>query len=251
MTRKQIESVIEQLMNWTLIISGAFGSALGIINLVSNSQPDQIKSSSLLLLGLIALGLGLERLITYKRFERTIENLAGGIRLDSWDEIYVAASELVQSAKFQIRATAFSQDKWAGPTKYLELTAKKAKFLKNSKRDFLYKVVFGYTGNPSSYFAKHILLRSNIFERYGVRDMLRMKRIETKWGADFLIVDNHSLIIAFPQYKSQNLRVGIKFVNQPQLIEPITIWYDEQIWAVGKDMNIDLNEIRKFSKEKH
>jgi hypothetical protein len=245
MTRTQIQSIIEQLTNWTLIISGALGSVLGIVDLVINSQTDFFKSLTLLLLGLIALGLGLERLLTYKKLEKTLESLAGGIRLESWDEIYGAAAQLAQSAQSQIRATAFGQGKWAGPSSYLKLITQIAKSREQSHGTFLYKVTFGYDEKPDADRAKHILERLDTFREQKVSHMLKLKHLDTKWVVDFLIIDDHSLIIAFPQFTRQALRVGLKFVNQPKLVKPIADWYDEQIWAKASDVDID--EIQKIA----
>lgn len=247
MTRAQIQSIIERLTNWTLIISGIFGSVLGIVELVTNSQTDLFKSVTLLLLGLIALGLGLERLITYKKLEKTLESMAGGIWLESWDEVYNAATQLVRLADSQIRATAFGHGKWSGPREYLRLITKIASFREQSHGTFLYKVVFGYDDNPDPHRAKHIIERLDMFREEGVAHMLEMKHLSTKWIVDFLIVDDHSLIIAFPQLRRSALRAGLKFVDQPKLVGPIAEWYDEQIWEQAADVDID--EIRKIAGE--
>ena len=242
MKKHQLQSILERLTNWVLIVTGTAGGIWGIVNLFTNFQNNPLDSSILTLLGLIAVGLGLEKLISYKKIENTIENLAGGVRLEGWDEIYGAASELIHSAQSQIRGTVFNQDKWAGPSYYLDLIAKKAKAQKDAHKDFIYKVVIGISGKPTADNLKHVEFRYSIFKKYGIQSMHRMKYVNTNLGIDLLIVDDQSLIIAFPQFKSQNLRVGIKFVDQPKLVGPILTWYEEQLWM--NENAYDVNECR-------
>ena len=50
-------------------------------------------------------------------------------------------------------------------------------------------------------------------------------------GLDLLIVDDRHLIIAFPTLDvSPDLRYGLVFVGQPELVSKIARWYDEYLW---------------------
>jgi hypothetical protein len=252
MRRIKLQCVIEQIANWILILSGVFAGLISIADLIFDLEGTSLfkafPSITLLLLALVATGLGLEKLVAYRKLERVIERSAGGIRLDTWDEVYAAAFELVRSAKTLVRATAFGRGKWAGPDEYLELIAKTAKSRHESRANFLYKVVFGYEEEPDPDRARHILHRREIFRRHQVSHMLRMKHTFSSWGLDLLIVDDKHLIIAFPQVQAQSLGTGIKFVDQPAFVQPIAEWYDERVWERSSD--IDLVALQRMADNK-
>ena len=153
---------------------------------------------------------------------------------------------LVRSAESQIRATALGRGKWGGPISYLKLIAQIAKSCEKTRGTFVYKVVFAYDKSPDPERARHIMDRWNTFLEAGVSHMLEMKHIDANWVVDFLIVDDHSLIIAFPQFKQQELRVGIKFVDQPKLVKQVANWYDEHLWEQASDVDID--EVQKIAR---
>lgn len=242
MSKVQLQSTIDRITNWVLLVLGAIAGILGIAETIFDLKW-RLDELAITLLGLIAMGLGLERLSTYKRVELAIERGANGIRLDTWEEVYGAATELVKTAKAQVRATVFGQGEWAGPDNYLKVIAKVAKSHHQAKRDFLYKAVFGYKDKPDILRAKHILRRYSIFKETGVATSHQMKHIETNWDLDMLIVDDRHLIIGFPQFQ-RHIRTGIKFIDQPELVKPITEWFDQQLWE--KASEVDLGLIRKL-----
>ncbi len=243
MSRIKLENKVEQLTNWTLILTGALSSILSIVELVLQNT-SIFESVTLMLLGLIAFGLGLERLVSYKKIETTLENMAGGVWLNDWSEVYEAASSLLKLTRSQIRATALGQGKRTGPPKYIESIAEIAQSRKTHHQHFMYRVAIKFNESTTHDRAKRILSRQKVFQEYGVSEMLEMKAIDTEVILDFLIIDDHSLIIAFPHnLRSLQLQSGIKFVNHPQIVKPIRDWFDEIVWSQASD--IDFERLRK------
>lgn len=249
MGRIELQSIIERIANWLLILSGVFAGLISIADLVfdlgGTNFVKTFPSITLLLLALVATGLGLEKLVAYRKLQRVIERGVGGIRLDTWDEVYAAASGLVKLAKTQVRATAFGQGKWAGPDEYLELIAKTAKSRYERRANFLYKVVFGYGEEPDPDRARHILHRREVFRKYQVLHRLQIKHSVADWGLELLIVDDRHLIIAFSQLQGGTLQAGIKFVDQPEIVGPVANWYDERVW--GRSADIDLIALQRLA----
>lgn len=158
------------------------------------------------------------------------------VRMNSWNEIYKHAIELIELSKSRIRATSFSTSNF----QYIETIAIKASEQKRRKNDFLYKVVLADTG-VSDQLYKNIKERKKIFRKYNSEDRLLIKSRREVWGIDFLIIDDQHMHLSFQRVSGSSLVVGLEFRDTPNIVRDIAQWYDEYLFEPSD--NIDNYEI--------
>ncbi|HEY9207316.1 MAG TPA: hypothetical protein VIO58_15505 [Candidatus Methanoperedens sp.] len=266
------EKAIEKITGLFLITLGLISMIISILHIFLKDFEilPVLRDSSqitLLLVGLLCLSFGLERLAMFEDMRKEIgkkltevngrltdhiktmtehnneirQSLASAVNaqfVEGYDDIFKDSIKLVQEARETIRATDFAKSKITVTEDYLKELAKKLKESKESKREVVYKCVFGC--ETSNEIEDRLKLRERIFRDAGVDDQVMSHQvkyscIDVKETLDLLIIDDKHLMIAFPiKQADDTVRGSLKFVNKPDLVKRVCSWYDEYLWEKGK-----------------
>lgn len=234
--------ITDKITTFVLIILGLISvtiSTLDIFVTGFDAIPVLKETSqiTLLLIGILCLAIGLERLTKFEDIHRKLDELSNRLKwvapaqvLDGHDAIYNAAMELVNDARKVIRASSFRERHRTAPVPYLHLLASKIEKSKKQKQPIEYRLLYGY--GSLAELVQTDEQHKSFFESRGIGDHFRYKYLNTSIGIDLLIVDNKNILFALPTLTTDpELRKGIRFVGSPDLVEDICSWYDNYLWS--------------------
>ena len=239
----KIEKTIELLVIIFLIAAGLLGIFVSSLDFLGadfeNGPWKWLKGPlpiTLLTIAILAVAIGLERFVRFRKIddqiakiEKTLERSVGGRYLEDTDELFDTASRLLQDAKDQIRTTHLVLSHHA-PQSYMSTFIEVLKQSKVRCKPIRVDIVYGTDFSKSSQSIHFVVdwLRRQLVKA-DVDDLVQAYATNIAWStADFLIIDDRHLIIAFPTARGiKQLRMGLAFVNQPKLVSGIAAWYDD------------------------
>jgi hypothetical protein len=259
------------LADWISIASGAIAIVIAIVIGVSDlflfQVPSFIKDSQslvVLLLGLLALGIGLERRIILEEarknmeriqlealarmmglhndiqgLERKLDRAVTLRRLMNEDEVFEEVKRLLANVdnNHHIRATSTISGDFASvaTNRYVNAYAQRVQTAQAAQGMMYYYVVFGYVDgthdNPPAFTKQRIETRRAAFKAAEIDDeRLQLRRITANWPMDLLLIDD-SLIIGFATRTGRtNISLGLS-VTDSSFVRLVTDWYDHILWA--------------------
>lgn len=238
------EKVIDALSTAFLVVAGLLGLLVSILDFIGVDFQKGFWSwlkgplpVILLIVALLALALGLERYVRFRQIKRQLADLenaleksTGGRLLEDYDELYDMAARLVLGAKRHVRATSLGLGHPKSPKHYRESLVEAMKRSKKGHKPIRVDVVLGSDfSQTSDQIHETAALRTKLYSDNGVMDLVRMYVINIPWGLDFLIVDEEHMIIGFPSIRVKELKLGLAFIAQPNLVREVTSWFDEFI----------------------
>lgn len=194
---------------------------------------------TLLLLGLLCLSLGVERLSNLENTSKQIANLRKELEnivpaqffQTSYDAVRIS-TELIKNAKQRIDVLTYSLE--FDPARFddLEINSFK-KYTESvlnalkSQQSLEYRVIWGYR-NPNFLTQK----KKEIEQRKEkVFHKVKFRHKQTQSELFILMVDNKFLLIGFPSISGDIMpRNSIKFTNQPELLSSFSKWYEDYFW---------------------
>lgn len=155
--------------------------------------------------------------ICYKSEEMAINILSGA------DCVYNDAISLIKEAQKIIRATALSDKNKLPNKEYIENLANILKKSKQINKPIEYRLIASAEVDLSE--------RLSLFEDAGVRDLVKVKRVESPWPPNILLIDNKHMHISFIELPSDRaFRRSLRFYNKPYVVQNIVDWYDNYLW---------------------
>ncbi len=236
-------SVLEFTSVIVLCFAGLLGVVVSLLDLagkdLANGPLGWVKGMApltLLIVALLALGLGLEQFIRrrvaaneIRRLRESLEAGIGGQVLENYDELYDMATYLVKRAEEHIRATSIGEIASKSPTEYRKAIAGHLKKSMKWRKPVRADIVAGTAirNDPQSIHAK-VTSRLEIYGKHGVLDLVNVYVLDLPWGLDFLIIDKQHLLIALPTVRGvKQFTTGTVFINQPRIAREFALWFDE------------------------
>jgi len=242
--KNRLENMSENFSIFTSIIVGLLGVIIGIADLFEWKLPLINVSKGplsfiLITVGFLSLGMGLERIIRFRRMdeqiqkiEQIIEKSSGGKHLRGSNEIYGASIRLLNEVQNQIRAIIYTNVPRA-PEKWLETIIRRLKETKRSGSFARFVQVFALDINQiSDEFNEKINQRIRLYEKNGVGNLVSISLVDMKSpvGFDVLILDRNHVLIGFTKFSgADQLQSAILFENQPHIADEFADWFDKVI----------------------
>lgn len=169
--------------------------------------------------------------------ENKIDSTIISSALSSAEEVYREAELLVSRADSRIRSTALGNG-GERAHRYYDSIAELARKRESEGRYFRYRVVLPCaagdgraTDRDRSQFRRKRMTRETAFASRNVTKSLdiRCLKDDLAWGMDLLIIDRHSVLIAFIQEPENEICYGISIVNNPAVAGLIVDWYEDYL----------------------
>lgn len=239
----KIEKIAELFSIIFLIAAGLLGVFVSILDFsgadFENGPWKWLKGPlpiTLLTIAILAIAIGLERFVRFRKIdnqiakiEKALERSVGGRYLEGTNELFDTASRLLSDTKDHIRTTHLVLSHHA-PQSYMKTFIEVLKQSKVRGKPIRVDIVYGADFSKSSQSIHLVVdwLRGQLVNA-GVDDLVQVYATNIAWStADFLIIDDQHLIIAFPTVRGiKQLRIGLVFVNQPKIVSDIAAWYDD------------------------
>lgn len=251
---KIISRSIEYLVVAVLLVVGILGAFIGVADQfgwdVTFFTPETPTSLILTIISLLAVGIGLERIGTFRRQENLIEELKHyittlqsntskietrlsmlqtGERLVGPQQIFNNMTRIAKKTKHSIRALILDN----GERSPIELTidvAKRLKELNNLGEPAYFDAVIAADTNSMAQETKDwIKSRHDTYVQYQIDHMVRLHILQMKppFGFDVFIVDEEHTIILFTKLTgTDRATTAILFENQPEIARDFTDWFD-------------------------
>jgi hypothetical protein len=248
------KKIIEKISVLTLIIISILSIVVSIGDLFFEFGTipylKETPKITLLLLGLLCLSLGVERLSNLENISRQIANLRKELEnvvpaqffQTSYDSVRIS-TELVKNAKQRIDVLTYSLE--FDPTRFDDLERKSfEKYTESvlnalkSHQNLEYRVIWGYK-DPKLLNQKKIKIeeRKKLFLKEKVSHKVKFRHKQTQSELFILMVDNKSLLIGFPSITGDIMpRNAIKFTNQPELLSSFSKWYEDYFWNDSRNL---------------
>jgi len=254
---RETEPLTEKLYGWAAIVSALFGIAVSIVDLVSQdftSGPFRwLKGPptlTLLLVSLISLGLGLERLTRYIRLNHKIKSIQDALELNTVEiksfskllaarnsvralvgekQVYDEGVRLVGLAERNIRVTSIGEGPPAAPPElgqaYIDKLSKGISLGRPIRLDIVVGATSGNAVLPNR--REVIERRYKLYQEHGVLSSVHFYLVPSVVGIDLLIVDNVHMIIGL-SYRGgvEGFKYGLLFFNSPEVVDEFTDWFD-------------------------
>ena len=255
MTKAEI--FIEKLYGWIAVVCSLLGIFVSILDFVSqdiNQGPFRwLKGAqplTLLLVSLIAIGLGLERLTRFLRWDQkitAIENLIrqNGIELSGLSkhletkdsvktligekQVYEEGIHLIGLAKRNIRATSLGDGPPSSPSELSEAYIKTLQESDNRGRPVRLDIVLGADSDyrVTTSRKEQLLKRWELFQKNNVDSYIHYHLVITVVGLELLIIDNAHMIISVPYHGGvEGFKYGLLFFNAPEIVDEFADWFD-------------------------
>jgi hypothetical protein len=247
-TRKQLERRIDNLAGIFLVLAGAAGlfvelmHVFGLEEFVVYSHDGAVL---LALLGLVAVALGLERLLRFRAIEDSVDNLSSllsglsGCRLITGkDEIYASATLPVSRAQRQIRSLV-ALDPAKAPINFAQAVARRLSESLASGKPIRFQVVFAARlDNLPADFLPRLKERTQVYEQAGIGHLVSRSIVDTDPRSifDMLIVDEFFGVISFPTISASiSPQVSIVF-EDPRIVRELADWFDQRVLGQVKPL---------------
>jgi hypothetical protein len=246
----------EKIANYSLILVATFSIVIGIGDVFFDfQQVSYLKETAqitLLVVGILGLSLGIERVISFRRLNDQLSSItsvlddlkqaftgnintrfidtsleilevAAELTRNAEDRIYVLSFDL-QAIRLQIQGTPQEKDAFKKWFDTLISTVKQ-------HQNFDFRIVFTH---PDQLLQSEINLIGNEKRKYQDAGILSRCQIRTKQvplGFSLLLVDDKHLLIGFPM-NTQDSRPSnaIKLMNNPKLVSRLAKWFELCIW---------------------
>ena len=263
-TRSNIE---KNLTAWILIFSGLAGVIIGLLDIFIEIDKifPSIKSTQeimLMVLSIIALGLGIERFTIFNQIHLEIKqsriyltNEVNELRkailrkvpiriFTNEKEIIDETLSLIKTCEDSdiIRATDISPLTAQNEVISLYTSSSNIYFLKLAKRikkakdkggSLSYRIILGE--ETPSVRERSINRRKDAFSSEGVLDRLLIRAIDKSWPLEIIVLGN-SIILAFTSFTGDlTFFAGIRITNKI-LTTRITQWFDDYLWNAAKNI---------------
>ncbi|HEX8600722.1 MAG TPA: hypothetical protein VF952_19670 [Chloroflexia bacterium] len=272
----------QRLADWFLIVTGVVGFAIGSTDLFLNvDQLGFLKETQaivLLLLGLLAFAVGLERRTTLEDARHNIERLQLNIlaqvtglgmeianmqqtlvssvavrRLMDEDEVFEEIKRIVNAGEDNqhIRATGLNATGVGAvpiqatgfSRRYVAVYAQRVKEAQERRGSMTYRVVLTFAGgdatNPPPRTKTRITMRREIFAEQEInQNRLRLRYLMVSWPLDMLIIGD-SVVVGFSTITGlTNITFGLRITDKA-LVGAITQWYDDALWDQAEPVTWD------------
>lgn len=143
------------------------------------------------------------------------------------DVIYKDAVDLIDKTQKIIRATSFGDKKKKPSKAYIKSISTKLQQSRSVNRPIEYRLIASHEIDLTA--------RIDIFNENNVLDLVKIKRIESPWAPNVLIIDNCHLHISFIELPSDiAFRRALCFHDKTSIVENIVDWYDNYLWSSEK-----------------
>ncbi|MEK7727931.1 MAG: hypothetical protein AAB354_05915 [candidate division KSB1 bacterium] len=231
------EKLFDHISSLSLVLVGVVGLVIGIADYAKND--DKILYLILLTTATLSIGLGIERVIRFRRLEQHLsivsKLLTGSIgchQLVGQNEVYGTAIRLANTAQSQIRALVIGKSTKA-PPEFAEAIARKLRESKQSGVPIKYEAALVVDFEKATKdFYDGIDRRLSTYKKFGVSDLAEIYLLDLKppTGFDMFIVDRNHVIIGITKLSGVNsLQQGLLFENQPAIASEFADWYDQNI----------------------
>jgi len=235
------ERYTQRIATFLLILLGLGSVVIAAADLLGVPMRSEKNREEIILgvVGILCLSIGVERMVEAERVERRLKraedslaSLAGGVQLNSTDEIYESAIRLCRSARRRIRTVVFATGPSA-PRRYAEAICERLRQLKDAGPAGLYEVVLACdAATLPPQFVQANDDRLALYEKEGVRDLVKLFILDAKpsIGLDVLIVDVDHIHLALRTLQGAvDFQSGIAFENQPKLASVFVDWFEQII----------------------
>lgn len=247
------EKILDYLALLSLLLAGIFGILIGLGLQPAFLPRGNILQTILVILSLLCLGVGLERVTLFRRYDQHVKNYdkhleryeqqisrfehtllrsLSGQHLRGSEEIYDSAIRYVSTANNRIRTIVFGRSSKA-PQKWAEAVARRLKEMKLAGTPIKFEVVIAvdFQQLPSD-FQEGIDTRFKIYERHGVKELVSLYLLDIKpaIGFDILIIDREHVILSLTTLAGITvLQSAVAFENQPKFTSEFVDWFDQFI----------------------
>jgi hypothetical protein len=202
-----------------------------------------------LLVSLIAMQLGAERLVLMEKLNNRTISLLEEIRRTSDLQviphhklIYPTALETQKSAKKIIRLTS-SVSVPRNQEEYLRQQVHIAKGKYNDGQSVEFRILVKEDSTSAAGVAMCFLKRRmEIYEAAGIsKDQIRIRRTGSlSPGLDILLVDEQHLLLAFPQTEATGrFAKSLFFYEEKSVVEAVADWYDNFLWESAEEVTVE------------
>lgn len=242
----------ETLASLLLILSGIFGLIIAIADFIGWADKITEKQSIslvLVMVGMLAIALGLERAIRFKdldeqlnRFEKLFASQLNCRYYEGHNEVYDIAIDLCATAQKHVRTLIIGR---TAPEEWTRAISSKLRESKEVNKPIKFQATVAV--NLSSINVKFIEVleeRLKIYRKDGVDHLanIRVLSLNLTLGFDLLIVDHEHVFIGIPSpADEQFLSRAIVFENQSKLASELIDWYDQVVIRSA----ITLDELKK------
>ncbi|WP_442544981.1 hypothetical protein ACSBOX_04435 [Arthrobacter sp. KN11-1C] len=235
-----MKRAVKTLPTYLLIFAGVAGVVVFVFDLVGveffTKDPALI---GLLILGVLATGIGIERATTLGRTESAISaieafltNTAVTRRVQGKEEIYKDGIRLVGQAETRIRSVLVG-DSMKAPKAFADaVAARLQKLSKQGKPASMVVILVMQKSALPTNFEDLVRERHEIYRRKGVGQFVSVRLIdqENPVGMDYLIIDRRHISISFtPTAETHMLMSSIVIEDQPEIAEQFADWFDNKL----------------------
>ncbi len=238
---KQLDRIIENIATCLLIIIGLAGFAIGLADFVGWEPPFLPQKVPLLVIllivGLLASAIGLERVGRFRRHDQQLERFEnlmarslGGQHLVRYNEVYDSMTRHVGTLHKRLRTMAVGRS-ITSPDEWAKTVARRLQETKRAGAPAKFEAILAVDfDNLPPDFQQGIESRLNLYKKAGVRDLVSLYILDLKppIGFDVHIVDKEHLILALTTLAGvKDTPYGISFENQPLIASEFADWYDQ------------------------
>lgn len=248
---------LEFLTNSVLVLIGVLGVFVTVIDFIgwniSIITPKAPTDLILLIVGLLAFALGLERIIRFKRSEQQLNRIETLLKsrqtvqhIVGHNETYQVINCLCNKANDQIRVFIEASTKeFSAPQKWPDTVARRLKKLKVQRKPARMDVIISANVQEQGQdFQKQMSKRFEVYQRHEVTQYVDryIFDVQNFLGFDVFIIDNNA-VIAFRNSNENNaVHSALLFENQKELADRLIRWFDKFIKGSAKPYNDSVSE---------
>ena len=246
----KLKNAPEALASLLLIVAGLLGLSIAIADFGGWTITPKLSVSVVLLtVGMLAIAVGLERVLRFKhldeqleRFEHLFASHLGCHYYEGHDDVYRAAIRLCTTAQKHVRTLIIGR---TAPEQWRTALSERMRESKEANKPIKFQVVVALSLEKiQPDFVEEVKQRLEKYREKGVEHLMTLRIFDSNppLGFDLLIIDDQHVFIGIPSVADEQvLSRALVFENQNKLASELVDWYDQVLVR----STVTFNEIKE------